>query len=201
MRQLFAPERGLAIANISAVPVALTTSTASCWICRSRRRPGLRGRALDSLRAWTTRVRCARIWSGRRRKFREFKPPPPHNLHFPHSQRPMCSPGGGSSSIPSPGSAGERRKQRANGPMSGRNYPWLHPVIPFCTFVCVVEAKADLVHLTGHSRRRRQKSTPRSTARLAQGTPLPSTRFALPTNSISRSVPEIAFLRFQERAR
>lgn len=64
----------MADADILTVLGASTTSTASCWTCRSRRRRVSRGRGRDSLRAWMTRVRCARTWNGRRRKSREFQP-------------------------------------------------------------------------------------------------------------------------------
>lgn len=51
-------------------------------------------------------------------------------------------------------------------------------------FLRLRAAKTDSTCLPGHSRQRRQRSTPRSTARRAQGTLPPSTRSMLPPSSI-----------------
>lgn len=83
-----------------------------------------------------------------------------------------------------------RRESRAT---SGQNFPWPRSTFLVCMVLLFGAANADFTCFAGHSRRRRQKSTPRSTARRAQGTLLPSTRFTMPPNSISRFGPEIAF--------
>lgn len=97
----------LAIADILAVPAALTTSTANFWIFRSRRRRDSPGRGLDSPKAWTTRARCARTWSGRRRKSREFQPTP--EFSPPFIEDPLRWGEEGARSIAS--SAGEKRER------------------------------------------------------------------------------------------
>lgn len=53
-------------------PAVSTQSIASSWICRNRRKPVWRVRALDSQRVWRMHARCARTWSGRRRKSRKL---------------------------------------------------------------------------------------------------------------------------------
>lgn len=151
------------------------TNTASCWTCRSRRRHGLRGRGRDSPRAWTTRVRCARTWNGRRRKSRKFEA---LWRVFPNLLKGTWRCGEEEAGRFIASSPAVRREQPAE-PSDQRPESYLAACyclgVPVSTFE---SSKTDFTFLAGRSRQRHQKSTPRSTARRARGTLPPSTRFA-----------------------
>lgn len=103
--------------------------------------------------------------------------------------------------------AGERRRQLAPLPvqLARRNSSQPSPAkdgrsisrrlhLPLC-------ANTDFMYLAGHSRRRRQRSTPRSTARRAQGTLLPSTRSTLSPAQFLAPAFRLHFMPLKVRAR